>query len=164
MDDTADGDKALILDTRFDSGTLHTLRAAVQACGGRVGMAGHRVDDMVLAIHELAANAVQHGAGAGRLRIWNLAGALRCRVDDGAAAFDDPGAPGTDPMDVGAAGPARQSGPPGLSVLSAWVTPGHGLWVVQQVADQLRVTSGPWGTTATATFGPSSAGGAAPCL
>jgi anti-sigma regulatory factor (Ser/Thr protein kinase) len=161
MDDTVDGDKALILDTMFDSGTLHTLRAAVQACASRVGVAGHRVDDMVLAIHELAANAVQHGAGGGRLRIWDLAGALRCQVDDGAPAFDDPAAPGADPRDGKATEP---TGPSGLSMLSAWITPGHGLWVVQQVADQLRVISSPWGTTVTATFNPSPPGGAAPCL
>jgi anti-sigma regulatory factor (Ser/Thr protein kinase) len=162
MDGTADGDKTLILDTMFDSGTLHTLRAAVQSCASRFGLAGHRVDDMVLAIHELAANAVQHGAGAGRLRIWDLAGALRCQVDDGASAFDDPGAPQVaDPGDIEA---AERAGPPVLSMLSAWITPGHGLWVVQQVADQLRVTSGPWGTTATATFRPAPAGGAASCL
>ncbi|MGH3188411.1 MAG: ATP-binding protein [Streptosporangiaceae bacterium] len=155
MDDAADGDKALILDTRFDSGTLHTLRAAVQACASRVGLAGHRVDDIVLAIHELAANAVQHGAGAGRLRIWDLAGALRCQVDDGAPAFDEPAVPGAGPDGAKAAEP---------SMVSAWAIPGHGLWVVQQVADQLRVTSSPRGTSAMATFSPSPAGGSAPCL
>jgi anti-sigma regulatory factor (Ser/Thr protein kinase) len=155
MDATADGDKALILDTMFDSGTLHAVRAEVRAQADRAGLDGHRVEEMVLAIHELAANAVQHGAGAGRLRIWDLAGALRCRVDDGAPAFDDPAVPGASPDDAKAAEPA---------VLTRWVVPGHGLWVVQQVADQLRVTSSPQGTSATVTFGPSPAGGNAPCL
>ena len=28
--------------------------------------------DVVLAVHELAANAIRHGAGVGRLRVWNL--------------------------------------------------------------------------------------------
>jgi len=155
MDDAADGEKALILDTMFDSGTLHTLRAAVQAHASRVGLDGHRVQELVLAVHELAANAVQHGAGAGRLRIWDLAGALRCRVDDGAPAFDDSAVPGAGPDDVNVAQP---------SVLSAWAVPGHGLWVVQQIADQFRVTSSPRGTTAMITFNPLPAGGTAPCL
>lgn len=160
MDDTADGDKALILDTMFDSGTLHTLRAAVQARASRAGLAGHRVEDIVLAIHELAANAVRHGAGAGRLRVWDLAGALHCQVDDGASVLDDPAVPVADPEDVKAA----ETSPSRPSVVSVWTSPGHGLWVVQQVADRFQITTGPRGTCATVTFNSSPADGAAPCL
>ena len=111
---------------------------------------------MVLAIHELVANAVQHGAGAGRLRIWALAGTLHCRVDDGARAFDDP----ADPEDVKTAPTMNSSSP---NVVNAWTIPGHGLWVVRQVADNLQVTSSPQGTSAAVTFNRSSIGGAAPC-
>src|SRR5580658_4779047 len=93
-----------ILDTMFDSVTLHVLRADVQVLAIRTGFPDHRVEDMVLAIHELAANAVHHGAGAGRVRIWDLAGALRCQVDDGPLAFGDPAAPGADRQD-GKVGP-----------------------------------------------------------
>src|SRR5580658_4290618 len=140
-----------ILDTVFDSGTLHVLRADVQVLASRAGFPDHRVEDLVLAIHELAANAVHHGAGAGRLRIWDLAGALRCQVDDGPLAFGDPAAP--------VAG--REPGP---GVMSSWqAIPGHGLWVVQQVASQLQVTSGTQGTRATVTFDPSPTGGDSPC-
>jgi serine/threonine-protein kinase RsbW len=156
MNDTADGDKTLILDTMFDSGTLRALRADVQASASRVGFPDHRVEDMVLAIHELVANAVQHGAGAGRLRIWALAGTLHCQIDDGARAFDDP----ADPEDVKAAPTKNSSSPNGVN---AWTIPGHGLWVVRQVADNLRVTSSPQGTSAAVTFNRSSVGGAAPC-
>ena len=39
--------------------------------------------DVVLAVHELAANAIRHGAGVGRLRVWNLVRELCCQVDDG---------------------------------------------------------------------------------
>jgi serine/threonine-protein kinase RsbW len=160
MDDTADGDKTLILDAMFDSGTLRALRADVHASASRIGFPDHRVEDMVLAVHELVANAVQHGAGAGRLRIWDLAGTLHCQVDDGALAFDDPAAPAADPQDVRAAETKNSAGP---SVASAWAIPGHGLWVVCQVADDLRVTSSPQGTSAAVTFNRSSVGGAAPC-
>jgi anti-sigma regulatory factor (Ser/Thr protein kinase) len=122
MNDGTDVDKLPILDIRFDSDTLSALRADVQTHASRVGFPDHRVEDMVLAIHELAANAVHHGAGTGRLRIWDLAGALRCQVDDGPLAFGDPAAPGAD----------REAGP---GVMSSWqAIPGHGLWVVQQVA------------------------------
>jgi two-component sensor histidine kinase len=51
------------LDQEFDPGTLHTLRAKVlvQAC--RAGLSESRATDVVLAVHELAANAIRHGAG-----------------------------------------------------------------------------------------------------
>jgi anti-sigma regulatory factor (Ser/Thr protein kinase) len=156
MDGRDDGDTSLILDITFDSGTLHALRAGVQARASRAGFPDHRVEDMVLAIHELAANAVHHGAGAGRLRIWDRAGALYCRVDDGPLASDDPAVPGAGPWD----GTAEETrGPRGPGVVSSWhAAPGHGLWVVQQVADQLQVTSGPQGTRAAVTFNPSPEG------
>jgi len=143
-----------ILDTMFDSGTLHVLRADVQVLARRAGFPDHRVDDMVLAIHELAANAVHHGAGAGRLRIWNLAGILHCQVDDGPPAFGGPAAAGAGHGDGGA---TETESPSSLSPVSSWqATPGHGLWVAQQVADQLQVTSGAQGTSAAVTFSPSS--------
>jgi two-component sensor histidine kinase len=46
--------------------------------------------DVVLAVHELAANAIRHGAGAGRLRVWKLVRELCCQVDDGEAPPEDP--------------------------------------------------------------------------
>jgi two-component sensor histidine kinase len=153
MDGRADGDKPLILDITFDAGTLHALRADVHAGASRIGFPDHRVEDMVLAIHELAANAVHHGAGAGRLRIWNLAGTLHCQVDDGLLASGDPASLGANHLDGKAAEPKS---PPGPGVMSSWpAAPGHGLWVVQQVADQMQVTSGTQGTRATVTFNPS---------
>jgi two-component sensor histidine kinase len=155
MNVTADVDKPPILDTVFDSGTLHVLRADVQVLASRAGFPDHRVKDMVLAIHELAANAVHHGAGAGRLRIWNLAGALHCQVDDGLPAFGGPAAPGAD---HGGGRAIQTESPSSPGALSSWQAPhGHGLWVVQQVADQLQVTSGAQGTSAAVTFNPSPA-------
>jgi len=153
MNGRADVERSPILDTVFDSETLHVLRADVQVLASRAGFPDHRVEDMVLAIHELAANAVHHGAGAGRLRIWNLAGALLCQVDDGLPASGGPAAAGAGHGDGGATETER---PPSPSAVSSWrAAPGHGLWVVQQVADQLQVTSGAQGTRATVTFSPS---------
>jgi anti-sigma regulatory factor (Ser/Thr protein kinase) len=129
-----------VLDLAFDSGTLSLLRAEVQARADQAGFPAARATDVVLALHELAANAVRHGAGTGRLRIWRRAGAWLCQVEDG------------DPLPSG--DPAATSDTPGLAVMSVWqAVPGHGLWVVRQVADQLQVRSGPDGTRATATFG-----------
>lgn len=132
-----------ILDQAFDAGTLYALRAAVHLHACRAGMSEGQATDVVLAVHELAANAIRHGAGSGRLRVWQLAGTLRCQVDDsGPAAGGGPAGPG-------AAGSPRQ--PP--TVADPWPQlPGHGLWVARQVADRMEVLSGPHGTRATITF------------
>jgi anti-sigma regulatory factor (Ser/Thr protein kinase) len=147
----AEGDVPPDLDLTFDSGTLYALRAEVQARARQAGLPPSRAGDVVLAVHELAANVVRHGAGAGRLRIWNRAGALHCQVDDdGPLASSDPTRPGkghADRRDIQAQGAS------GLTLMSSsQAMPGHGLWVVQQVADQMQVLSGPVGTRATVTF------------
>ena len=134
------------LDRAFASGTLHALRAEVLAQACRAGLSENRAMDVVLAVHELAANAVRHGAGAGRLRIWNLAEALCCLVEDG-----DPPASGEPAGHMSAA--ASKTAAPRLTPMSSWPSPpGHGLWVVRQMADQMHVVSGPGGTRVRLTF------------
>jgi anti-sigma regulatory factor (Ser/Thr protein kinase) len=129
-DDHAGGEPGIpIMDLAFDSGTLNALRAGVKVHACQAGLPEERAEDVVLAVHELAANAVSHGAGAGRLRIWKLAGALHCEVEDG-----EPLASGT---------PAGHSWPS---------LPGHGLWLVRQIADRMRIRSGLRGTRATIAF------------
>ncbi|HWN61892.1 MAG TPA: ATP-binding protein, partial [Streptosporangiaceae bacterium] len=56
------GAPAPVLDQEFDSGNLYALRAAVQAHVDQAGFSEDRASDVVLAVHELAANAVAHGA------------------------------------------------------------------------------------------------------
>jgi anti-sigma regulatory factor (Ser/Thr protein kinase) len=123
-----------ILDQDFDSDTLYALRAAVQAHADRVGLSENRINEVVLAVHELAANAIAHGGGRGRLRMWDLAGTLSCEVvDDGPANAGD--------------APGRSEAP------DPWpAADGHGLWLVRQVADHLDLRSGPRGTRAVVTF------------
>jgi hypothetical protein len=47
----------------FDSGALVTLREEVRECAIQSGISEDRAEDMVLVIHELAANAVVHDGG-----------------------------------------------------------------------------------------------------
>ena len=116
--------ESVVFDERFDASTLHLLRQRVAACVSAAGMPEDRAMDVILAVHELAANAVRHGAGAGRLLMRLAVGALRCQVsDDG---------PGEGPW------PLRQ---------------GHGLWIVRAVADEVTASSGPQGSQVTAMFG-----------
>jgi anti-sigma regulatory factor (Ser/Thr protein kinase) len=126
-----------VLDLAFDSGTLDVLRAGVKAHACQAGLSEDRAEDVVLAVHELAANAVSHGAGAGRLRIWKLAGALHCQVEDG-----EPHPVAVDAAD--ASGETSEHPLPSR--------PGHGLWLVRQVADRMRILSGARGTRATIAF------------
>src|SRR5215472_4998225 len=113
-----------VLDLGFDSGKLQTVRAQLRRCVRSLGFPDGQVEDVVLAVHELAANAVCHGGGGGRLRIWNLAGALYCQVDDGDSPKDAPAAVNSLPCERG-----------------------HGLWVVQRLADEMQALSGPGGTS-----------------
>ena len=124
---------APILDQAFDAGSLYTLRAAVAAHATQAGLAPGRADDLVIAVHELAANAVRHGAGHGRLRIWRSDQALRCEItDDGLPQAED----------------AEDT-----TTTTEWRTePGHGLSLVRQVADHTTLSSGRDGTSATITF------------
>jgi hypothetical protein len=120
-DDTAAG---ALLDQPFDAQTLHLLRAAV-----------------------LAANAVRHGAGAGRLRMQAGSEALRAQVyDAGPASLN--GNTGTGDRDGQETGGADQ-----------WpCQPGHGLWLVRQVTDQMSVLCGQGGSLVTAVFNLPAAG------
>src|ERR1700750_528185 len=74
--------EAPALDQAFDSDSLYALRAAVAAHGSQAGLSDGRTRDLVLAGNDLAANAVRHGAGQGRLRLWAADDAVRCEVTD----------------------------------------------------------------------------------
>lgn len=143
-----------VLDLAFDTGTLHTLRAGVRSHACQAGLSEDRVEDVVLAVHELAANAVRHGSGTGRLRLWKRAGALYCQVEDG----DPPAA--DDPAEERAgAGGSHGASAAESSVRRLPSRPGHGLWVVGEVADRMRVLSDARGTRATVIFKLSGPGG-----
>jgi anti-sigma regulatory factor (Ser/Thr protein kinase) len=82
---------------------------------------------MVLVAHELATNAVRHGGGGGRLRLWATDGRLWCEVSD-----NGPGLP--QPALAGTALPAPNT------------LGGRGLWIARQMSD-LTITSTTAGTT-----------------
>jgi len=85
------------------------------------------VYDVVTAAHELAANAVRHGAAHGRLRLWADGRSLRCQVSD-----DGPEERAANRPDA-----------------AAWHREhGHGLWL----ADQVSLERDPGVTTVTVTF------------
>lgn len=115
-----------VLDRRFDSDGLFSLRSAVAAHAGDLADRSS-AEDMVLVAHELATNAVRHGGGQGRLRLWATDGRLWCEVSDRGPGLRDP-------VRVGTAPPAPTM--PG----------GRGLWIVRQMSD-LTIFTTATGTT-----------------
>jgi anti-anti-sigma factor len=155
----------LILDQAFDADSLYALRAAVAAHASQAGLSPGRADDLVIAVHELAANAVRHGAGHGRLRIWKSDHALRCEVSDNgapqpvgdaaAAAADQPKDQAKDQSKSESKNETKNESKDS----GGWpIEPGHGLALVSLIADKSSVSSGPSGTLATISFALSAQG------
>jgi anti-anti-sigma factor len=154
-----------ILDQAFDADSLYALRAAVAAHASQAGLPPGRADDLVIAVHELAANAVRHGAGHGRLRVWKSDQALRCEVSDDGAPQAAGRAKATG--DANTADTANAAGSANATAAAkgedesqneskdsaGWpIEPGHGLALVSLIADKSSVSSGPSGTLATISF------------
>jgi anti-sigma regulatory factor (Ser/Thr protein kinase) len=124
-----------VLDQAFDRDSLYALRTAVAAHAAEAGLSRQQVYDVVAAAHELAANAVRHGAGHGQLRLWADGRALHCQVSD-------PGQANQDSTRADAPAWSREHG--------------HGLWLIDQLADKVTLDRGPAGTKVTVTFSISS--------
>ena len=137
----AAGPGVLLLEEEFGGGPLYSVRQAVAAHASAAGMSGRRVIEVTIAVQELAANAVRHGTGRGRLRMWSRDGALVCQVED----------PGREARDGQA---ATQDGPGAdENAAAGWpYAHGHGLWLAWQVTDEMSVVSGPAATCATVVF------------
>jgi serine/threonine-protein kinase RsbW len=117
----------VLLSTAFDHGSITELRHAVASCAGAAGLIGDRLADFVVAVNELLTNAIRHGGGAGRLKVWRTGDAVVCEVSDSGAGLPAPH-------------PERPSRPvadqPG----------GWGLWLAEELTDTFDLTSSDKGT------------------
>ena len=113
----------------FGPGDLPSVRTRVLSYAGG-GVPQDRLDDVVLVVHELAANVVRHGGGYGQLRLWWDGDRIVCRVSD-----SGPG------LKVDA---TSRPEPP-----SPLLPGGRGLWIARRLSD-LWIDTGPGGTTITA--------------
>jgi anti-sigma regulatory factor (Ser/Thr protein kinase) len=105
---------------------LAAVRAVVYRYAIAAGLPESRAIDLVLAVSEVAANTVRHAKSPGSLKIWYDPEEIVCQIqDDGII---------TDPL----AG-RRQ---PSLEAMG-----GHGLWIVNQVCDEVEMRSDETGTT-----------------
>ena len=109
----------------FEAASLAALRQYVALRAAGAGVDPARIDDLLLAVNEVATNSLRHGAGAGYLRIWEEPDALVCEVQD-EGVFDQPLAGRLRPTH-------EQIG-------------GYGMWVANQVCDLVQVRSLPGGT------------------
>jgi anti-sigma regulatory factor (Ser/Thr protein kinase) len=108
----------------FGPGELSLVRAHVaRAATARLGRA--RAADLALAVNELAANSLDHGGGAGVLRVWSEPGSLVCEVQDAGRI--------TDPL-VGRHSPRIDQ------------PRGRGVWMVHQLCDLVQIRSTTAGT------------------
>jgi anti-sigma regulatory factor (Ser/Thr protein kinase) len=110
----------VVAEVRFDAGTLGSVRAMVAAKGAQAGLLPSRLDDLILAVSEVATNSVVHGGGHGLARLWVDGGDVVCEVSDRGVISDplvDRQCPGTDPSEP------------------------RGLWTANQLCDLVQVRS-----------------------
>jgi anti-sigma regulatory factor (Ser/Thr protein kinase) len=105
---------------------LAQVRALVLERARQAGLAEDRINDLVLAVSEVAANTLRHTRSSGILAIWHDASEVICEIHDEGVI--------TDPQ-------AGQRKPP------ADAHGGHGLWIVHQVCDLVELISDAGGTT-----------------
>ena len=105
---------------------LAAVRAVVYRYARQAGLTESRAIDLVLAVSQVAANTVRHAKSPGSLKIWYDTKEIVCQIQDEGTI--------TDPL----AG-RRQ---PSLEAMG-----GHGLWIVNQVCDEVEMRSDETGTT-----------------
>ena len=128
---TSDNDLVLSLDQTFDVDALVALRSAVAAHADRLGLPAERIPELVLVAHELASNAVRHGGGRGRLRMWRSGDSVHCEVSDAGPGLAKPH--------------SGEFWQPAVDALG-----GRGLWLAHHLSDEFTITSDGDGTVATA--------------
>lgn len=107
----------------FDLTGLHGVRALVGSAAAAVGISGARAEGLVLAVNEIASNAVVHGSPPATLRVWSGERDLVCEVSDYGAGIEDP--------------LAGQLIPP-LEGIG-----GRGIWLARVLSDAVEIRNGP---------------------
>jgi anti-sigma regulatory factor (Ser/Thr protein kinase) len=108
---------------RFTVDDLPQLRHAVADWAARTGLLGQRAADFVIAVHEIATNAVRHGSPVARLDLHSAGTVAQAEIRDS----------GHWPP-----GPAAAAAPGGL---------GLGLYVARRVCDEVIIRRGASGST-----------------
>lgn len=115
-----------ITELSFTGTGLADVRRGISTWARSEGLGTPAVDDLVLAVDELAANSVRHGGGTGLLDFWREPHALVCEVRDSGTIEE--------PL-VGRRRPSVDA------------SSGRGVWLVNQLCDLVQIRSGSAGTT-----------------
>ncbi|MEO3786418.1 sensor histidine kinase [Actinocorallia sp. B10E7] len=107
---------------------LRDLRALVTAHARRLGLTGPSLHQLLVAVTEVATNALDHGAPPVLLRVWQEEDALLCEVDD-----------------RGHWRPSERPGPGWLPPRTS-DSPRLGLWAVRMLCGLVQVRTGREGT------------------
>lgn len=124
--DRADG---TLLEQRFTADCLALLRALVESTAAKEGLADDRLGEFVLAVDEIACNAVEHAGGGGHLVLRRLDGALECLITDTGPGFT---------LELPELAPDLDS------------TGGRGLWLARLLTDRLTIATGAAGAAGAA--------------
>lgn len=106
---------------------LGDVRQAVQGLAIEADLPGPRVEELVLAVSELAGNTIRHAGGGGKLALWVLPEGVVCEVTDQGGGLADPLA--------------------GLVPPEPTASSGMGLWIVRQLSDSFAIGGDGKGTT-----------------
>ncbi len=137
-----------LLDVVFGWTDIASLRHLVTAKCETAGLTGSRLEDFVLAVHEIATNAIVHAGAGGRLVLQPVVGGLRCLVAD-----TIPKAAGNCPAPRSGEGelpePTRTADQTENDTPAAPIGADHGrgLWLAATLADELAISSSPESTT-----------------
>jgi anti-sigma regulatory factor (Ser/Thr protein kinase) len=123
----------LDLDVHLESADgLAELRRRLRSWGATTELSDGYTDDIVIAVDEIATNALEHGQPPARVRGWSTADAVFVRVDD--------------------------HGRTGIPATTGYVRPptdarrGRGIWMARHLADVLTTHNSPSGTTVALRF------------
>lgn len=108
-------------------GNLAEVRRIVREAARGARVPSYRVDDLLLALNEVATNSVRHGRGPAGLALWILDDRIVCEVSDHGDGLADALA--------GYVPPAREA------------ESGMGLWVAHQLCDGFAIDAHGHGTT-----------------
>jgi anti-sigma regulatory factor (Ser/Thr protein kinase) len=109
----------------FGRPNLYAVRSLVKWTADQAGMRPARIDDLVLAINELATNTIRHAHAGGLLCVWRVPGRVICQVEDTGQIHD----------------PVAGRRAPALDAEG-----GMGLWTVNQLCDLVEVRTSDGGT------------------
>jgi anti-sigma regulatory factor (Ser/Thr protein kinase) len=124
----------VLLTLGFAAADLARLRLRIGLGALDAGLDADRTADFVLAVNEMAENAIVHGGGQGRLLLATEDGDLQCSITDSGPGFRQRPAPGPELTGPG----------------TAAVPDGHrGIPLARQLTDSLHIATTGAGTTVT---------------